>query len=103
MKTIAYPLRIPKEIIELSRLKAQEQRLDQSTALRQLLYIGAEEYALSLVAEGRISIGKASEMLNTTVYDMQIIAKKHGIELGPTKEQAEKSRENMKKTFKKNP
>lgn len=100
MTTVSYPLRISEQILELSRIRAKEERLDQSTALRQFLYVGAEEYLLSLVSEGRLSIGKAAEVLNTSVYELQRIAEKHGIELGSTQEQAKKSREPAKKIFK---
>jgi len=97
MTTKAYPLRIPEEIVLLSRLRAQEEHLDQATALRQFLHIGAEEYVLNLVAEGRISTGKAAELLNTTIYDVQRLAQKHGIQIGATREQAKKSRETARK------
>ncbi len=100
MTTISVPLRIPDEIISLSKLRAQEEHLDQATALRQFLHVGAEEYVVTMVTEGRISIGKAAELLKRTVYDIQNIARRHGIELGATPEQARKSREVAKKIFK---
>ncbi len=99
MTTTPYPLRIPEEILELSRLRAQEEHLDQTTALRQFLYVGAEEYVLHRVAEGRISIGHAAELLKTSVYDLHRLAKQHGIQLGASPEQARKSREMAKKIF----
>jgi predicted HTH domain antitoxin len=92
MTTTPYPMRIPDEVLALSRLRAQEERLDQATALRQFLHVGAEEYVLKLVADGRISIGRAAELLKTTVYDIQRLAQRHGIEIGATPEQARKSR-----------
>ena len=99
MTTVSYPLRIPEEIFVLSRLRAQEEHLDQATTLRQFLHTGAEEYIVHLVAEGRISIGKAAEILNRTVYDLQRIAQKHGVRLGAAPEQARKSRETAKRIF----
>ena len=92
MKTISYPLRIPKEIIELAALRSKEEYTDQSTALRQLLHLGAEEYILELVSSGRMSVGRSAELLNTTVYDIYRLAEKHGVELGGTAEQYIKSR-----------
>ena len=103
METIAYPLRIPQEVIALAKLRSKEEYVDQSTALRQLLYIGAEEYVLEMVQKGRISTGKAAELLNTTVYDIQRLAEKHHIELGPTHEQQLKSKNTMDKLIKKKP
>lgn len=97
MTTISYPLRIPEEILALSKFRAEQERLDQTTALRQFLYIGAEKYLLELVSEGRISLGRAAELLRTSVYNMQHAAQKHGIPLGATSEQANKSRKTAKK------
>ncbi len=88
METVSYPLRVPQEILALAKLRAKEEYLDQSTALRQLLYLGAEEYVLSLVESGRISIGHASQLLNTSIQDMHRLAEKHGVRLGAkTREQ----------------
>jgi hypothetical protein len=99
MSTTPYPLRISDEILSLSKMRAQDEHVDQSTALRQLLYLGAEEYLLKLVAEGRISIGRAAEIINKSVYDLQRIAKTHGIEIGATAQQVEKSRKTAKSIF----
>lgn len=63
------------------------------------MHVGAEEYILALVSEGRISIGKAAEILKKNIYDLQRLAKKHGIELGATAEQARKSRITTRKLF----
>lgn len=101
METVSYPLRIPSEIVQLAKLRAKEEYLDQSTALRQLLYIGAEEYVLKLVETGRLSIGKGAELLRTSVHDMHRLAEKHGVRLGATKEQQMKSSETLKKLLKK--
>ncbi len=97
MKTVSYPLRIPKEIIELAALRSKEEYTDQSTALRQLLHMGAEEYILELVSSGRISIGKAAELLNISVYDIYKLAEKHGTKLGGTTEQQMISRKTAKR------
>jgi len=40
-----------------------------------------------LVAEGRISIGRAAELLDVTVHDILDGAQRQGIELGATEEQ----------------
>jgi hypothetical protein len=37
----SYPLRIPQNLIELANLRTKEEHVDKSTALRQLLYMGA--------------------------------------------------------------
>ena len=97
MNTVPYPLRIPNEVATVAKLRSEEQHIDKSTALRQLLHIGAEEYITQLVSDGRLSIGKASEMLGVSTYDIHRIAEKHGIRLGAAAEQLEKSRQNAKR------
>lgn len=101
MATVSYPLRIPEEILALAKLRAKEEYIDQSTAIRQLLYLGAEGYILSLVESGRISGGRAAELLNISIQDVHRLAEKHGIQLGATNEQQRKSAENLKRLIKK--
>lgn len=100
MKTIAYPIRIPLEVLEVAKLRASEEYVDQATALRQLLYSGMEKYVLSLVASGRISISKAAELCGKSIQEVQILSEKHGVELGPTEDQQRKSKETLKKILK---
>ena len=100
METISYPLRIPEEIVALAKLRSKEEYVDQSTALRQLLYIGAEEYILTLVEAGRISVGRAAEMLKVSVQDIYRLAEKHGVQLGATSEQRQRSREILRRLVK---
>ena len=58
-----YPVRIPKHLLELADLRAAEEQIDRSTALRQLLHAGALGYVLDVLAKGRISLSKAAELL----------------------------------------
>lgn len=101
MGTVAYPLRVPEEIIRLAKLRAKEEYVDQSTALRQLLYAGAEEYVLGLIEKGQVSIGRASEMLNTSVQDIHRMAEKRGIMLGANLQQIKASEKTLKTLLKK--
>lgn len=92
MKSKVVPLRIPENLDDLAALNAQEQHTDKATALRQWLHRGAMQYVLKLVAEGRITLGRAAELLDLTVYDLQHQAEIQGIELGATEEQRRRSR-----------
>ncbi len=92
MKSKVVPLRIPKYLDELAALCGQEQRTDKSTALRQWLHMGAAHYILNLVSEGRVSIGRAAELLDLSIYDLHRLAETHGIELGPTEDELQESR-----------
>ena len=92
-----YPLRIPENLITLARLRSTEEHITQSTALKQLLYAGAEDYVLELLNKGRISIGKAAELLNKSIYDIYRLAKKRNIELGTTETYYQKAKKTAKK------
>jgi len=92
MKTVSYPLRIPKKIIELAEIRSKKERVDRSTALRQLLYKGGEEYLIDLYKKGEITISKAAELLDVTIYDMHNILARRDIKVGPDEDLLLKSR-----------
>ncbi|MEK6835363.1 MAG: hypothetical protein AABX61_03815 [Nanoarchaeota archaeon] len=100
METVSYPLRIPGELMELAKLKSKEQYMDQATALRQLLYMGAEKYVLELLREGRISAEIAARLLKVNIHEIYRIAEKYNIKLGATLEQYKKGLEKAKNLFK---
>jgi len=93
MSTKPYPLRIPDGLLALAEMKSKADRTDKATALRQLLYSGAEDYVLQLVAEGRLSAGRAAELLELSAYDLQRLAQERGIELGATADQYDQARD----------
>ncbi len=82
--TQVQPLRIEDEILKLVELRSKDEHTTKTTAIKQFLYSGVEEYLLRLCSQGRISIGKAAEILHKSIYDLQESAKKRGIELGIT-------------------
>ncbi len=86
------PLRIPEHLDELAALCAEAQHTDKATALRQWIHQGAAHYVVDLVAEGRVSAGRAAELLDLTVHDVYHLAEVHGIELGASDEQRRQSR-----------
>jgi hypothetical protein len=98
-KTKVVPLRIPEHLDELASLSAREEHTDKATALRQWLHKGAALYVLNLVAEGRISKGRAAEVLEVSIYDILNLAQTYGIELGPTDEQIRQSSELLDKLW----
>jgi hypothetical protein len=95
--TRPYPLRIPQNLIELADAKSRAERVNRSTALRQLLYAGAEEYVLELLSEGRISTGRAADILDVSVHRLHELARKHDLKLGATPEDYHLSRETSRK------
>ena len=77
----------------LIELKSKEEHTNRAIVLKQFLYKGLEYYVTGLVSKGRLSIGKAAEILDLSVYDMHEIAKSKGLKLSATREQRQKSKE----------
>ncbi len=90
MATEPYPLRIPTNLLKLAEARSLEEHIDRSTALRQLMYKGAEDYILELISRGKISASRGAELLDTNVHEIYRLAKKEGVEIGATVEQYEK-------------
>jgi len=87
MSTKPFPMRIPKRLLQLAEIKSKEERMDKTTALRQWLYAGAEEYALMLLSEGRLTLSQTADLLEMSVYDVQRLAREQGIAIGATANQ----------------
>lgn len=94
-KNKVVPLRIPEYLDELAAFSAEMEHTDKATALRQWLHFGAERYVLKQTSEGNISIGRAAELLNLSIFDIQLLAQRYGFELGMTPEQLEWSQKTL--------
>lgn len=92
MKTMPYPVRLPKHLLELADLRAEDEQVDRFTALRQLLYAGSVGYVLELLRRGRISLSKAAELLDCSTLAVIQKAQERGVVLGSSVEQYEKAR-----------
>jgi predicted HTH domain antitoxin len=82
MATTPVPLRISRNLLEVARLRARQQGVDRAAALRQLLREGAEGYILSLLAEGRLSLSRAAELLECSTIEIHRLAAERGVRLG---------------------
>jgi len=78
------PLRIPENLLSLAALKARRDRVDKATALRQILYAGAEVYTLQLLSHGELSLSRAAELLDLNPWEVLERAAARGIEVGET-------------------
>ncbi len=90
---VVYPMKLREEIIPLIELKSKEEHTNKAIVLKQFLYKGLENYVIELVNRGRLSIGKAAEILDLSIYDIHEIAKSKGLKLSATREQRQKSKE----------
>ena len=93
MASKPYPLRIPENLLSLVDSKATEDRTDRSTALRQLLYAGAEDYVIELLKRERISASRAAELLDVSLYKVHELSRERGAELASGSEDHDRGRE----------
>jgi len=77
-------LRIPEELLQLANFQSHEQRIDRASVLRQWMYQGAEVFALKMVSQRCLTIGRAAELLDKTHEDLYRITASNEIELGAT-------------------
>lgn len=94
--TQVQPLRMEEEILKLADIRSKDEHTTKTAAIKQFLYSGAEEYLLRLCSQGRVSIGKAAEILHKSVYDLEEAAKNKGIELGITAKEYNESKRFLK-------
>ncbi len=90
--TQVQPLRIEEDILNLAEIRSKDEHTTKTAAIKQFLYSGAEEYLLKLCSKGRISIGKAAEILHKSIFDLQESAKNKGIQLGITAKEYNESK-----------
>ena len=94
---IVYPMKIREEIMPIIELKSKEEHTNKAVVLKQMMYKGLEDYILKLIEKGRISIGKAAEILDVSIYDIHEMAESKGIKLSASPEQRQKSKGYLKK------
>ena len=93
--TIVQPVRLSEKLKPLIDLKSKEEHLSKSVIIRKFVYDKLEDYALDLCDRGRLSIGKAAELLDTTIYDLQEKAREKGIVLSAAEDAHEESRKTV--------
>jgi predicted HTH domain antitoxin len=72
-------VRLPKNIAKAILHRVRTEKVDESTAIRQLLALGIEEYAVKLYREGRVTLGEASVLANVTLREMIDALLAHGV------------------------
>ena len=86
-------LRLPESLLKSIRYLARRERLDESTAIRQLIALGTAEYAAGLYREGKITLNEAAELASATPREMIDILLDHGVKGNVTVSQARKALE----------
>ena len=99
--TVVYPMKLKDEIMPIIELKSKEEHTNKAIVLKQLVYKGLEYYVMQLCVNGRLSVGKAAEILDISIYDVHRIAEREGAKLSATEEQRKKSKELLRKLMNK--
>jgi len=79
METIPKTTRLPKNLLNAIKFRTKKENVDESTALRQLLNIGVQEYATFLYSEGKITLREAADLSNVSLREMIDITMKYKI------------------------
>lgn len=97
MKQERVSLTLPKELLEKSEKIAKEKLEDRSTVMRELLSLGLKEYtineAVKMYMEGKVSLGKAAESADVSIWKFIDILKEKKI---PIKYEIEDIRKEIK-------
>lgn len=80
-------LRVPGDLLKAIRYRARRERLDESTAMRQLIALGAREYAVQLYREGKVTLNEAAELAGLPPREMLEVLWEHGVKGNVTLEQ----------------
>ena len=83
MKLNRISLTVPRELLEKSEKIAKEKLEDRSTVIRELLALGLKDYmvqeALKKYSEGKISMEKAAELADISIWKFLDVLKERKI------------------------
>lgn len=104
MKTELVSARFEKEDTELIEEVAREEKTDKTTALKRLFGLGAKQYklekAINQYREGKISIGKAAENAEISLWEMMDELKERNIANPLGEEEFKEGLKNLQKALK---
>lgn len=83
MTEVTVSARIPREMEKQVEDLMQEEHLEKSAALRKILHLGLEGYrrerALRLLLEQKVTLSRAAEIAQVSVWEMMALAKERRI------------------------
>jgi predicted HTH domain antitoxin len=63
-------IRIPNNLLKVIKHRAVTEGIDESTAMRQLITIGARNYAVDMYKNGKLTLNDAAALVGITVREM---------------------------------
>ena len=104
MKTELVSARFPKEDSAIIEERDREEKTDKTTALKRIFALGAKQYKLEIgirqYQEGKISIGKAAETAEISLWEMMEELKDRNIANPLSREDYKQGLENLEKVWK---
>jgi len=91
-------VRISEKLLKVIKHRAKIEGVNESTAIRQLISIGAKNYAVDLYRNGKITLKEASELVDVTVREMIDILLDRGVKGNVRIDQQKKAIEYVLKT-----
>lgn len=79
MASVSKTVRLPEELFRVIEHRARLEKVDESAAIRQLLALGAEGYAIGLFRQGKITLNEAAELAGVTLRRMIDLLQQHGV------------------------
>ncbi|PIN76131.1 hypothetical protein COV18_00765 [Candidatus Woesearchaeota archaeon CG10_big_fil_rev_8_21_14_0_10_37_12] len=79
MTTIAKTTRLPRELLYSVEYRTKKENIDESAALRQLLTLGIQRYAVQLYKQGQVTLREAAKLCSVTLREMIEILLDHGV------------------------
>ncbi|MBI2151397.1 hypothetical protein HYU21_01575 [Candidatus Woesearchaeota archaeon] len=93
--------RLDQEVVQMVEDTAEEEKVDKTKALKELIFLGRKQYLLekyrTLYREGQCSLDKAAEKIGITVTEMMQEAVKAKIQSEETFEEYRKGLEHLSK------
>lgn len=96
-KTYEIKLRLPGWLTSVLKRKSKQDGIDEYTALRELIWEGSKPFVLEQYIQGKISLSKAAELLDMSVYDILRILKNRDLKAGASEQQRKQSRATLEK------
>ena len=88
-------VRIPEDLLKAIKHRARRERLDESTAIRQLIALGATEYAVRLYRDGKVTLNEAAEVAGVRPREMLEVLLDRGVQGNVTAEQQRRALEHL--------
>lgn len=84
-------IRLPKNLARAVSRWARLEKVDESTAIRQLLAIGVEGFAVKLYKAGNLTLNEAAELADVSLREMVDVLNSHGVRGNITLDQQRKA------------